>query len=237
VIVDKMMSHECAALIEAIHNKINFGRRLYCNGIIPRSPDKTEQPDDTPASSSAGLSTVTPATSTSVSLTDGPSMSPQTTTATLAKTTTTTSLSKTPVMVPTLPSLVSPMSPNTFSQQYSETPDLLHLELSNDHLVRRNSLSLRSPPPGSLADEILNHDTANSDQHYAQAKSILTNLKEMSERYSDFGSCYSSSSGDEAADGFKTYSKKKKGKKHKLSISPGREYFLKKPNLATSPQL
>ena len=88
-----------------------------------------------------------------------------------------------------------------------------------------------------MADEILNHDTANSDQHYAQAKSILSNLKEMSERYSDFGSCYSTSSGDEAADGFKTYSKKKKGKKHKLSISPGREYFLKKPNLATSPQL
>ena len=128
------------------------------------------------------------------------------------------------------------MSPNTFSQQYSETPDMLHLQLSNDQLVRRNSLSLRSPPPGSIADEILNEDTANSDQHYAHAKTILSNLKEMSERYSDFASCYSSSSGDEAVDGFKTHGRRKKGKKHKLSISPGREYFLKKPNMAASPQ-
>ena len=44
----------------------------------------------------------------------------------------------------------------------------------------------------------------------------------MSERYSDFASCYSSSSGDEAGDGFKTIGRKKKGKKHKLSVSPGR---------------
>ena len=98
---------------------------------------------------------------------------------------------------------------------------------------------LRSPPAGSLADEILNHDTANSDQHYAQAKSILSNLKEMSERYSDFGSCHSSSSGGEAAedDVFTTHARKKKARKQKLSITPGKEYFLKKPNLASSPQL
>ena len=99
-----------------------------------------------------------------------------------------------------------------------------------------NSLSLRSPPAGSLADEILNMDTASSDHHYAQAKSILSNLKDMSERYSDFGSCYSSSDGADD-DGFKAPGRKKKSKKHKLSITPGKEYFLKKPHLASSPQL
>ena len=115
---------------------------------------------------------------------------------------------------------------------------MLHLQLSNDQLIRRNSLSLRSPPPGSLADEILNMHTANTDQHYAHAKSILSNLKEMSERYSDLGSCYSSSSGGEAAadDGFKTH-RTKKARKQKLSITPGKEYFLKKPNMAPSPKL
>ena len=99
-------------------------------------------------------------------------------------------------------------------------------------------MSLRSPPPGSLAADILNAGQVTSDQHYAQAKSILSNLKEMSERYSDFGSGYSSSSGGEAAagDGFVTH-KRKKSKKHKLSITPGKEYFLKKPNMAPSPQL
>ena len=101
-----------------------------------------------------------------------------------------------------------------------------------------NSLSLRSPPAGSLADEILNIDGAKSDQHYAHAKSILSNLKEMSERYSDFGSCYSSSSGGEAGadDGFITH-KRKKAKKHRLSITPDKEFFMKKPNMAPSPKL
>ena len=115
----------------------------------------------------------------------------------------------------------------------------MHLQLSNDQLIRRNSLSLRSPPAGSLADEILNIDAANSDPVYANAKSILSNLKEMSERYSDIGSCHSSSDGGEAAedDVFTTHKRKKKTRKHKLSITPGKEYFLKKPNLAYSPQL
>ena len=38
-------------------------------------------------------------------------------------------------------------------------------------------------------------------------------------------------------EGFKAGGRKKKGKKHKLSITAGREYFIKKPNLASSPQL
>ena len=171
-------------------------------------------------------------------------MSPHTTPSSPAMTTTTSSLSTTPIMAPSsqtstippsLPSLVSPISPNTFSQQYSETPDMLHLQLSNDALVRRNSISLRSPPAGSLAGEILSSGTVNSNQHYAQAKNILSNLKEMSEKYSDFASCYSSSSGGEAAvdDGFKYH-----GSKHRLNVSPpGMEYFLKRPNVALSPQL
>ena len=87
-----------------------------------------------------------------------------------------------------------------------------------------------------MADEILNMDTATSDQHYAQAKNILSNLKNMSERYSDFGSCYSSSDGADD-DGFKAPGRKKKSKKHKLSITPGKEYFQKKPHLASSLQL
>ena len=118
---------------------------------------------------------------------------------------------------------------------------MFHLQLSNDALVRRNSISLRSPPAGSLAGEILSSGTANTDQLYAQSKNILSNLKEMSERYSDFASCHSSSSGGEGAvdDGFKSLGrKKKKARKHRLSVSPpGIEYFLKKPNLALSPQL
>ena len=38
-------------------------------------------------------------------------------------------------------------------------------------------------------------------------------------------------------DEFKTIGRKKKARKHKLSITPGKEFFLKKPNMAFSPQL
>ena len=156
------------------------------------------------------------------------------TAATTTATTATTSASK-PVPVP---SLLSPMSPNTFSLAYSETPDILHLQLSNDALVRRNSLSLRSPPPGSLADEILSTGEIHT---YNKANRILSNLKEMTERYSDFASADSASfsddsDGGENQDGFKTQNKRKKARKHRLSITPPRDFFLKKPNTATSPQ-
>ena len=81
------------------------------------------------------------------------------------------------------------MSPNTFCQQYSETPDV-NLQLSSNlDLVRRNSLSLRTAPHGSLADEILSSGPEN--QHLSKVKDILGNIKDMAERFSDFASCES----------------------------------------------
>ena len=140
---------------------------------------------------------------------------------------------------------LSPMSPNTFSQQYSETPDMQHLQLSNDQLVRRNSMCLCSPPTkdglysGSLAAEILNTGSSDNINHYSKAKSILSNLKEMADRYSnsDFASCDSSfSSGPDSEDGFQSMDRRKKSRKHRLSISPNKEdTLMKKPNTAWSP--
>ena len=45
-------------------------------------------------------------------------------------------------VVDSVPCPVSPMSPNTFSQEYSETPDIQHLQLSSEELDRRNSMGL-----------------------------------------------------------------------------------------------
>ena len=50
-------------------------------------------------------------------------------------------------------------------------------------------MCLRSPPAGSLADEILSSDPKSS---YARAKSILSSIRDMADRYSDFASCDSS---------------------------------------------
>ena len=140
-----------------------------------------------------------------------------------------------------MPIPLSPMSPTTFSQQYSETPDILHLQLTNDQLVRRNSLSLRSPPAGSLANEILSAAQSSQDHPYDKAKSILSNLRELTERFSDFASADSASFSDDSdvgrdKDSFRVQDKRKKSRKHKLSITPTRDFFLKKPNTAVSPQ-
>ena len=129
------------------------------------------------------------------------------------------------------------MSPETFTQQYSDTPHL-YLQLSSEQLVRRNSLSLRerTPPPGSLADEILTTpyctEASGEFSHYAKARTILSNLKEMTERYSDFASCESemSLSDDQDSDNsFRTQDRRKKSGKHRLSTTPpDRDFFLKK---------
>lgn len=265
VFIDNLPSKECVALIEAIHSKFNFGRRLYCNGIVPRTPEKDDKAADTPVNSQAQSSEST-MTGTSTSSTCDPppssdhqhvaspgaaSHSPAGSFSSSANTAASTTISSSSPM----PDPVSPMSPNTFSQQYSETPDVHHLQLqpSNEQLVRRNSVSLRSPPLGSgpylgsLADEILSSEIPKPNNHYEQARTILSNLKEMSERFSDLGefaSCNSTTSGEDTDisetdnDGFRKQSKgkRKKSRKHRLSTTPGKEHFMKKANLSSSPQ-
>ena len=285
VLIEDLPNMECQALISAIHSKHEFGRKLYCNGVIPRTPDKLENSqncsENTPAIA-ATSSSPAPSTSASCSLSSVPSpasptictSSSQCTNITapcissrslgssqlnqaphqslpqdhqgvtvanmvnISTDTITTSVCKPLTSVE--PGLVSPMSPNTFTQQYSETPDIQHLHLSNQELVRRNSMCLRSPPAGSLADEILSSDPKSN---YSKAKSILSSLKDMADRYSDFASC-DSSLGDtdtEAVDitnevGFQYQGRKKKSKKHRLSPSPTKDFFLKRPNTASSPE-
>ena len=118
------------------------------------------------------------------------------------------------------------------------------MQLSNVQLVRRNSLSLRDIPPGSIADEIL------KSTHFSRARSLLSDIKDMRETLSDFGSCQSSVSssseddsdeettGNKSGEEFKTMNSKKKAwkLKRKLSQTPTNETFLKKPNLTISPQ-
>jgi hypothetical protein len=72
-------------------------------------------------------------------------------------------------------------------------------------------------------------------------KSILSNLKEITERFSDFASAdtaFFSDDSDEGRDkdGFRVQDKRKKSRKHKLSITPTRDFFLKKANTVCSPQ-
>ena len=232
VLIEGLPNSLCSHLIESIHSKIEFGKRLFCNGIVPRTPDKTDPSlcgQDESLSNNPADQIPPPAIVVSKPVIDMPGSS-----------TSSTSLDNRdmPIIVP---NPVSPMimSPNTFAKQYSETPDINYLHLSNTELVRRNSLSLRTPPPRSLAEDILNSE--DSSQNYTKVRSMLDNLKEMADRFSDFASCESlsedyDSGGPSHSDvGFQIQGRKKKGKKHKLSPSPSKEYFVKRQNTSCSP--
>ena len=189
VMIEHLPNEVCLTLIEAIHSKFNFGKKLYCNGVVPCTPQKVDNPSNLVITNQVE---VNPVTNVARDLVD-PLSSPSSELdfSAHAKTVTSPILSM-PVIVPgSLDPLLSPMSPNTFSQQYSETPDLAYLQLSNKDFVRRNSLSLldRTPPHGSNADEIINSD--NASRQYSRAKSIISNIKELTDRFSDFASCES----------------------------------------------
>ena len=220
------------ALVDVNHNKFNFGKRLYCNGVVPCTPQKNENvnTDFSPKQVQSQPTENENGPEVSVTIT-----SPGQQGASQSQTSPGLSM---PIL---MPSALSPMSPNTFTQNYSETPDLAYLQLSNNDLVRRNSLSLRTPPHGSIADEILNSE--NVDKHYSQAKNILSNLREISERFSDFASCESLTDDSDKettksnADGFQKQGRRHKRKKDKLSPSPPKDYFLKKQNTNCSPDI
>ena len=103
----------------------------------------------------------------------------------------------------------------------------------------------RSPPPNSLAAELL------GSKEYSwktSSKSILSNIADIQDSLSDFNSCVEStndrtSSSDEAETGkeiieCKTANDKKREKKRKrkLAVTPEKEQFLKKQDLKRSPQ-
>ena len=98
---------------------------------------------------------------------------------------------------------------------------------------------MRSPPHGSLAEEILN--TEESSENYSKVRDMLTNLKEMADRFSDFASCESLSEDYDSVEkinsdaSFQTQGRKRRSKKHKLSPSPNKQYFVKRQNIAPSP--
>ena len=110
VIIDNLPNYVCMELITAIHDKLHFDRRLYCNGVVPRTPDKSDPNPDIDQNEK------------NLVIKQGQHQQ----------------LSN--ILVP---SPLSPMSPNTFCNQYSETPEINHLQLATgEDLARRNSLSL-----------------------------------------------------------------------------------------------
>ena len=56
VMIESLPNDVCLALIEVIHNKLNFGRRLYCNRVVPCTLVKDDNSLDAVPSSNQVIS-------------------------------------------------------------------------------------------------------------------------------------------------------------------------------------
>ena len=210
VTIKNLENHVCLALIENIHNKKNFNRKLFCNGFIPLTPEKPVTSSEASTATSA-TSTVTSQASSPATGNSSPAQCPPALDHQASQATSSVKVS------PAKPFAGSP------SQSIGEKSFIVdHPEMQSDEaFLRRHSLSLRTPPLGSLADDILY-----SAPSLLKTRNILSEIKQMSEQLSDFGSCISSNSEDEKD---LTWNSKKKKRKAKES-PPDRNYFLKKMN-------
>ena len=125
-----------------------------------------------------------------------------------------------------------------------------NMRLSDAALLRRHSVSLRSPPLGSLASEIF---LASQDPNRPPAQPLVLGrtrelIKDLNEQLDQFASCQSEQS-DSSSDGdgddeednttdrdeYKTMNDKKRAykNKRKASSTPTKESFLKKSNTAS----
>ena len=154
----------CLQLINNIHNQFHFGRRLFCNGFIPLTPEKeAEAVTKTPEKEADAVAEppapekVAEDTAENHKMPDNLSQESQ--------------------------------APGTLSDSTSSLPGIFLPEsspndLSVPALVRRYSLSLPAQPPAcSFAAEIMNSN-----------KSLLYDIKDIKDQLSDFGSCVSEQS-------------------------------------------
>ena len=210
VIIQNLENSVSLSLIDKIHQKVHFGRKLFCNGIIPLTPEKPEDIVD----EGTDKSTNPIALEKPEAKVDEDN-------------------SNNPIAAPLISLSASDSSfPGTFEPG-------LYIPCSDNDVVRRHSLSLKSPPLDSIASQILNsrnpHETPPS---YNRAKSLLGELKDLKEQISEFGSCVSEIS-DSSADefeGFTVDEKRQRGfkkvdPKRKAGRTPIKDDYGKKANM------
>ena len=255
VTISNLENHVCRILIENIHNKNHFDRRLFCNGIIPLTPEKKDTETlstvtATEPSRGLGSSRQSPpnpaATPARAPASPGQNPPAQTSPAQSQTCQVVQGAVSLAEAVPPVYSVMSPLSsapnPSKLESSFTHNPEVLSsLYEREEHsrtdveFIRRHSLSLRSPPPGSLAQEIML-----SSQSFLKTKNLLDEMKSVSDVLTDFNSCVSSisaSSNDEDGNqeiSESTFSaqvgrKKKKKRKHS-GTPPDKSLFLKKQN-------
>ena len=190
-------------LVKPIHGQLCFGKKLYCNGIIPLTPGKTPQLAEKKGRQDTLASSTCPP---SGSLEADPSMSA----ASLPSNAGPNSSSEAPA--PALQDQVSPPTTSPSRESGSiltESATFLTKILdqpSNESFLRRHSLSLtnRTPPRNSIASEIL----GNNSPSLLRTRSMLNELRGITEQLSEFGSCLSSTGNSSGSEAFQKELKK-----------------------------
>ena len=210
---------ECLELIKNIHGKTYFSKRLYCNGVVPLTPEKNAltSPDECETQNEASANSIRDSLLAELPVSqDRSDEHPDT-------------ILKSSLIVP---SILSPIASDPWPIY------------ERNELARRHSLSLldRTPPKGSLAEELLSLDVRRPSRN----KTIMTSIRDLTETLSEFNSgsehpfnsCRSSMSGNEASDtGSSSVSgSKKKLKKRKRKTSSGKKELQKKGNFGASPE-
>ena len=210
VVIKSIENSICLKLINALHKKIHFSRKLFCNGVIPLTPEKQVSSDQNMRLSQISDQKVK--SKTSENLTEKNSQN---------------------LVLPALDTSEQLNPPeslkvSTFQQgsSDSEWPSV-------PTLVRRHSLSLhnRSPNKGSIADEILN---TNYSKASIQSAQLRTSIKDLADVLSDFKSCQSmsDSSSEETNEKIVNGARRKRGRK----TSPKNNMLSKKVNMNLSPR-
>lgn len=209
VIVADLGAELSQIMIEKLHGKMYYDRKIFCNGMFTLTPEKDVPIGELGNSVDDNL--------------EKPTVVTETPSITLSE----------PLTPAIASSSLLQLNANQDIAQYLEQNEK---NLTNEDLVRRHSLSLRSPPLKSLAKEILDSPSDSPSLH--RTKELINQVKEMSTRLSDYESCLSTD-GDTGADESSYerfgFTKKRSGKKKRKEISPPKTIsFLKKPNTSTN---
>ena len=135
------------------------------------------------------------------------------------------------------PKLITTLGANPDISQYvKENEEQIE---DPDAFILKHSLSARTPPSNSLAAELLD-----SRPSLDKANSLLTEVRRMSAKLSEYGSCVST---DEDSimdhqgkvaehDEFKTMSERARSRQKRKHRTPPKESFLKRPNIVVNKQ-
>ena len=207
MIITGLDSKQSLLLIENIHGKKHFGKKIFCNGYLSLTPDKLESSSTSPSGTLAEASQ------------SGKPLAP---------------LDRESLPIPSLHVTQEPKKDQLSDNLKPSSPKRAFP--SNEQVVRRHSISLcgRTPPHESLASEILDNPPP-TQSLLLQLQGIRDSISDLNSEFNSCNESpgEESSSSEYAENNQKTSwaeqdEKKNSKKKKRKLVSPTKNEFLKK---------